>query len=166
MSDIDFEKAKLAEYVCNAIKNATRKKELEDICEWFEDAGCDILGIESTETFVRRRCRYNAEDDSSAEREKQIGRFLENAVRIWQKALRKNKLPASEKVAKKLCAETGRAVRSRLVEHGHRSGKACRTRQRPEPENVFFVPVQRAGKQKEQASAPERYSGLQRLVRR
>lgn len=77
----DFEKAKLAEYVCNVIENAMRKKELEDICEWFEDTGCDILGIESTETVVRRRCRYNAEDDSSAEREKQIGRFLENAVR-------------------------------------------------------------------------------------
>ena len=97
MSDIDFEKSKLAEYVCNAISSANRKKEIEDLYEWFEDQGCEILGLKFVEIGGNRHRRQrNEEEISEAERIKQIQMFFKNAVSHLRGKYLKRKLTPSD----------------------------------------------------------------------
>lgn len=97
MSDIDFEKAKLAEYVCNAIASAKRKKEIENLYEWFEDQGCEIFDLEYVEIGGNRhRRRRDDEEISEAERLKRIQVFLKNAVRHLRGRYVKKKQPPSD----------------------------------------------------------------------
>ena len=97
MSDIDFENGKLAEYACSAIATAKRKKEIEDLYEWFEDRGCEIFGLEFVEIGGNRhrRCR-DGEEISDAERLKRIQAFFKKAARFLRGKYLKRKLPPSD----------------------------------------------------------------------
>lgn len=99
MEETDFEKGKLAEYVCNAIASAKRKKEIENLYEWFEEQGCEIFDFKYVEIGGNRRRGRRPRDEeeiSEDERLKRIQTFFKNAVRHLRGKYLKKKLPPSD----------------------------------------------------------------------
>lgn len=96
MNDIDFEKSKFAEYVCNAAAAANRKKEIEDLYEWFGDHGCEIFDFDFVDIGGNRNRRLRGEEDlSDAERAKQIQTFFKDAARYLREKYLRRRPPLS-----------------------------------------------------------------------
>ena len=82
-SNHQFQLCKLADYVINAIEHAYRRIDRERLTGWMEEDGNDIFDFKNNESGIKRRRRFDYDDDEE-NREEKIGQFLDSCKRQLQ----------------------------------------------------------------------------------